>query len=65
MTDLQKILTDMADTIGNLLTVVAAHEAALIEAQKLTADDIDRNMDSAKAHHALVNIRHWIASLPY
>jgi hypothetical protein len=64
MTNLKKILTDIADTLEELATTIAAQEAALIDNGTLTAQDVDRRMDRTKAKHGLVNLRHWIASLP-
>jgi hypothetical protein len=64
MTDLKKILTDIANTLEELAATIAAQEAALIDSGTLTAQDIDRKMDRTKARHCLVNVRHWIASLP-
>jgi hypothetical protein len=63
MSDLKKALMDITNSLEIALTTIAAHESALIERRLLTAQDIDRNMDTTKARHSLANVRHWIGSL--
>jgi hypothetical protein len=61
---LKVILDEIVNQLEAVATMIAAHEAALLQRAALQPGDIELKMNAAPARQELAKVRGWIAALP-